>query len=223
MKSPAFHLKFTRGHPNNEDRPVGPRCLGMSQRCGPPQSGDFAQIFPHAMPPAAPPGLGSLFAQRVVVGVGDMAVSNSANAILTTYALGSCIGLIAFDPVTKASGLLHYMLPESTISPEKAKNQPAMFADTGLPGLFRAFTGVKGDVRRAKFFVAGGASVLNGSDPFKIGERNIQALEDYFRANGLRPTIHDVGGTYNRTISIVVSSGAITMKTPTGTTQHSLA
>jgi len=175
------------------------------------------------MPPALPPGLGSLFAQRVVVGVGDMAVSNNTNAILATYALGSCIGLIAYDPVTKASGMLHYMLPASSISPDKAKSQPSMFADTGLPGMFRAFLGVKGDVRRAKFFVAGGASVLNGTDPFKIGERNIQALEAYFKANGLRPDLHDVAGTHNRTISIEVSTGAISMKTPHGTQQFSLA
>jgi chemotaxis protein CheD len=98
-----------------------------------------------------------------------------------------------------------------------------MFADTGLPVLFRAFLGVKGDVTRAKFFVAGGASVLNGTDPFKIGERNIKAMEDWFRANGMRPSIHDVGGTYNRTISIEVKTGAISMKTPTGIQQFSLA
>ncbi|HLP07548.1 MAG TPA: chemotaxis protein CheD [Opitutaceae bacterium] len=176
-----------------------------------------------ASPTLSAAGLGTLFAQRVVVGVGDMAVSNNTNAILTTYALGSCIGLIAYDPVTKASGLLHYMLPDSTISPDKAKTQPSMFADTGLPMLFRAFQGVKGDMKRAKYFVAGGASVLNGTDPFKIGERNIQALETWFRANGLRPSIHDVGGTHNRTISIEVKNGAIAMKTPTGTQQLSLA
>ena len=174
------------------------------------------------MPPAVPAGLGSLFAQRVVVGVGDMAVSNSPNAIITTYALGSCIGVIAFDPVMKAAGLLHYMLPDSNISPEKAKTQPAMFADTGLPMLMRAFLGVKGDMRRAKYFIAGGASVLNGTDPFKIGERNIQTLETWFRANGLRPDAHDVGGTFNRTISIEIATGKVSMKTPTGTTQLSL-
>jgi chemotaxis protein CheD len=152
-----------------------------------------------------------------------MAVSNNVSAILTTYALGSCIGLIAYDPATKASGLLHYMLPDSTISPDKAKTQPSMFADTGLPGLVRGFQGVKGDIKRAKFFVAGGASVLNGTDPFKIGERNIKVLEDWFRANGLRPTFHDVGGTYNRTISIEIKNGQISMKTPNGTQQYSLA
>ncbi|MBK8477536.1 MAG: chemotaxis protein CheD [Opitutaceae bacterium] len=174
-------------------------------------------------PPTLPAGLGSLFAQRVIVGVGDMAVSNNVNAILTTYALGSCIGLIAYDPMTKAAGMLHYMLPDSSISPEKAKTQPSMFSDTGLLGLFRSFQGVKGDIKRAKFFVAGGASVLNGTDPFKIGERNIQALEAWFRTNGLRPSLHDVGGTHNRTISIEVKSGAISMKTPNGTQQFSLA
>lgn len=173
-------------------------------------------------PPAVPAGLGSLFAQRVIVGVGDLAVSNNTSTILTTYALGSCIGAIAYDPVTKAAGLLHYMLPDSTISPDKARTQPAMFADTGLPLLFKSFAGVKGDLRRSKYFIAGGASVLNGSDPFKIGERNINALEAWFKNNSLRSDAHDVGGTFNRTISIELSTGKVTMKTPNGTTEFRL-
>ena len=79
-----------------------------------------------------------MFAQRVVIGVGDMAVSNNTQVTLSTYALGSCIGVVAYDPVVKVGGILHMMLPDSSISPEKAVQQPAMFADTGLPLFFRA-------------------------------------------------------------------------------------
>ena len=44
------------------------------------------------------PTIASLFAQRVVVGVGDLAVSNNNSTVLSTYALGSCICVIAYDP-----------------------------------------------------------------------------------------------------------------------------
>mgnify|MGYP001561206167 CR=1 FL=1 len=80
---------------------------------------------------AGAPSIAAIFAQRVVVGVGDLSVSNNIAITLSTYALGSCIAVAAYDPVVKAGGLLHLMLPESSISPDKAISQPAMFADTG--------------------------------------------------------------------------------------------
>ena len=74
----------------------------------------------------------------LTVGVGDCKVSDVAEAALATYALGSCIGLAIYDPVAKVGGLLHFMLPESSLNPEKASEYPFMFADTGIPQLFHA-------------------------------------------------------------------------------------
>jgi chemotaxis protein CheD len=164
----------------------------------------------------------ALFSQRVVVGVGDLAVSNSSQMILSTYALGSCIGLVAYDGFAKAGGILHLMLPESTISPEKAARQPAMFADSGLPLFFRQLAGVKAERSRLRLFVAGGASVVGGNDPFRIGERNARATLDYLAANGLSVAHAEIGGTVNRTLHLELSTGSVTLKTPTATGQLSL-
>src|SRR5579883_2378084 len=112
------------------------------------------------------PTISALFSQRVVIGVGDMAVSNNDTVTLSTYALGSCVGVIAYDPASHAGGILHLMLPDSTISPDKAGKQPAMFADTGLPLLFKNLLGVRANATNLRIFLAGGASVLNGADPF---------------------------------------------------------
>ena len=56
---------------------------------------------------------------RVIVGVSDMKGSNDPETILVTHALGSCIGVVIYDAVAKVGGLLHYLLPESKLSPEK--------------------------------------------------------------------------------------------------------
>src|SRR5512141_3260847 len=114
------------------------------------------------------PSISALFAQRVVVGVGDMGVSNNPQITLSTYALGSCVAVVAYDPQSKAGGLLHLMLPDSTISPSKAQSQPAMFADTGLPLLFRSLAGLRVDFARLRIFMAGGANVLCDADTFRI-------------------------------------------------------
>lgn len=172
---------------------------------------------------AGSPSVASLFAQRVVIGVGDMAVSNNPQVVLSTYALGSCIGVIAYDPTMKAAGILHLMLPESSISPEKAARQPAMFADTGLPALFKALTGLKGERSRLRLFVAGGASVIGGTDPFRIGERNTRVTLDYLQREGFTVRRSEVGGSINRTIHLEVNTGTVSMKTPTETIQHPLS
>jgi chemotaxis protein CheD len=170
----------------------------------------------------AAPTIASLFAQRVVVGVGDMAVSNNSQVTLSTYALGSCIGLVAYDPALKEGGILHLMLPDSSISPAKAQSQPAMFADTGLPLFFRSLAGLKADRSRLRLFVTGGACELSSHDAFKIGERNTKATLDFLATNGfpVRQTV--TGGTTNRTIHLQIGDGEMTLKTPDGSSSLSL-
>lgn len=72
-----------------------------------------------------------------IVGVADMKVSNNHEESVITYSLGSCIGLVIYDPAVRVGGILHYMLPESSIDTEKAAKRPFMFADTGIPRLFK--------------------------------------------------------------------------------------
>jgi len=168
------------------------------------------------------PTVAALFAQRVIIGVGDMAVSNNPQVILSTYALGSCIGVVAYDPVSKVGGILHLMLPDSSISAEKAAKQPAMFADTGLPMLFKAMGGMKAERSRVRIFVAGGAGMLSGHDPFKIGERNVATTFDFLVKNGLCVRHRDTGGSINRTIHLDIGAGSVNMKTPVATQQFSL-
>lgn len=168
------------------------------------------------------PTIASLFAQRVVVGVGDMAVSNNQGTILSTYALGSCIGVVAYDPNAKCGGILHLMLPEASVSPQKAATQPAMFADTGLPLFFKALVGLRAERANLRLFLAGGASVIAGQDPFRIGERNIRGTTDFINANRLTVVATDTGGSISRTVHLELSTGKLSLITPISKTQVSL-
>ena len=166
---------------------------------------------------AGSPTVGAFFTQRVVVGVGDMAAANNSSVILSTFALGSCIGVVMHDSATRASALLHFMLPDSSISPDKAMKQPAMFADTGFSALMKAFLGLKGVTARAKCYIAGGAGVISGTDAFKIGERNIGAARVFVQRLGLNVVAADVGGINNRTLHLNIATGELTMKSPVET------
>jgi chemotaxis protein CheD len=169
------------------------------------------------------PTITGIFAQRVVVGVGDMSVSNNATITLSTYGLGSCVAIVAYDPIMKIGGLLHVMLPESKLSPAKAAKQPAMFIDTGLPLLLTALRGLRADFARTKVFLAGGATIMCTNDLFKIGERNVAAAQYLLSRYGLQVRHSSLGGTINRTVHLNIGTGEITLKTPLGSETASLA
>lgn len=117
------------------------------------------------------------------------------------------------------------MLPDSSISPQKAAAQPAMFADTGLPMLMKALAGLRADPSRIRILLAGGASVLGATDTFRIGERNTRATRERLTALGLGGSIRHtlLGGTVNRTVHLNVGDGSITIKMPDSIESRSLA
>lgn len=144
---------------------------------------------------------------RVIVGVSDMKVSNDPEAVLVTYSLGSCIGVTIYDAVAKVGGLLHYLLPESKLSPEKAVKNPYMFADTGIPALFKAAYELGARKQRMKVIVAGGSQIMDQAGFFNIGKRNDIALRKMFHKNNVLIDYRDVGGNVNRTIKLEVKNG----------------
>ena len=150
---------------------------------------------------------------EIVVGISDLKVSNNANDILVTYALGSCMGIAIYDPVAKVGGLLHYMLPESSLDPKKATENPAMFADTGIPLLFKSCYKFGADKKRMVVKAAGGASILNDSNFFRIGQKNITAMKKLFWKNNVLIENEDTGNNYNRTIYIHIATGKVFLKT----------
>jgi len=150
---------------------------------------------------------------KQIVGVADMKVSNNPEDAVVTYSLGSCIGLVIYDPVVRAGGILHYMLPESGIDKEKAAKKPYMFADTGIPRLFKAAYALGAKKPRIKIFVAGGAEILDQNGFFNIGKRNYLALKKMFFKNKVMIDKQEVGGNINRTVRIEIATGDIFMKT----------
>jgi chemotaxis protein CheD len=150
---------------------------------------------------------------KIIVGIGDMQVTNDLEATLITYSLGSCIGVAIYDPVVKVGGLLHFMLPESQIDVQKAQKNPWMFADTGIPLFFKEAYQFGAEKKRMKVKVAGGSQIMDASGYFNIGKRNYMAIRKIFWKNNVLIHAEDVGGNCNRTLSIELSSGKVWLKT----------
>lgn len=148
-----------------------------------------------------------------VVDIADCQVSADREDTLVTYSLGSCIGVTIWDPQVHVGGMIHYMLPESSLSPEKAKLKPAMFADSGVPTLFRAVYELGAVKKRLIVKVAGGSQLLDDNGTFNIGKRNYVMLRKIFWKNGILIDSEDVGGSISRTLRLDVETGQVTLKT----------
>jgi chemotaxis protein CheD len=127
--------------------------------------------------------------------------------LIVTHALGSCLGLVVYDPVEKVGGLLHAMLPLSKINPAKAEANPYMFVDTGVPALFKALYEIGGQKSRMLIKAAGCGNPLGRNEMFKIGERNYTILKKLLWKNNILLETEDVGGTASRTVHFDVATG----------------
>lgn len=148
----------------------------------------------------------------IKVGMADLNVCKAPNSI-TTLGLGSCIGLILYDPVTKVGGMVHYMLPDST----KVRNNSniAKFADTGIDELLKRVVAAGASKQRLIAKIAGGAKMFEVSglsEVGNIGARNAEAARNILNAKGIRLVAEDTGLNYGRTVELDCETGEYHIK-----------
>lgn len=151
--------------------------------------------------------------RTVVVGVADFKISTDPLTYLVTYALGSCLGITFHDEKRRIGGLLHTMLPTSTLHSGQ-KIREAMFLDTGIPKILTSMTraGAKKSDLRCKVF--GGAQLMATDNFFRIGSRNIDAFYKLSQEMELDVVAWEVSGRVNRTIRLDNHSGDVIVKVP---------
>ena len=145
------------------------------------------------------------------VGVGELRVSRDTNDTLIAFGLGSCLGVVVYDPVARVGGMLHAMLPLASLDPEKAKRNVAMFVDTGVPTLFRSCYEYGALKYRMTVKVVGGATIAiaEDNDLFQIGRKNILVLQKLLQQNGIKVHASDTGGRVSRTVTLTISNGDV--------------
>jgi chemotaxis protein CheD len=137
----------------------------------------------------------------------DCRIADSPAEVLVTYALGSCIGLGVHDAAAGVGGLLHFMLPDSGIDRARGRENPWMFADTGIPLMLDRLYARGASRRRVTARAAGGASMMDQENVFDIGRRNYLALRKILWKAGVMLHGEAVGGVRSRTVRLEVGSG----------------
>lgn len=151
--------------------------------------------------------------QGLVVGVGDCKITSDPGAELVTYALGSCIAVAIWDPIAKVAGMLHFMLPDSSVDHAgNGRDAPFRYANTGTPLLFRRAYDHGAEKRRLVVRLAGGAAVFDDGGIFNIGQRNLAALRKILWKAGVLVHGEEVGGSVSRTVRLSNVDGRMTVR-----------
>ena len=151
-------------------------------------------------------------AELVKVGMADYKVGR-APSILISYGLGSCIGVSLYDPTTKVGGLLHIMLPDSRQS--KTTENPAKFADTGMPLMLKDVLGLGASKTRLVAKMAGGAQMFafqNKTDLTNVGQRNVDAVKAVLAELKIPILASDTGLNFGRTVEFYPETGDYIIK-----------
>ena len=140
-------------------------------------------------------------ATEIAVRMGEIAVSSSADDVLMSIGLGSCIGLALVDQRRGVAGLAHIMLPEAI-----AGGGPVgKFADLAVPELVAQTTALGASRSMLKAILVGGAQMfsLGTSSGMDIGARNDTAVRTALAAERIPVVAAEVGGAMGRTIRVV--------------------
>ena len=150
--------------------------------------------------------------QMIKVGMADLNTCTIPDSI-TTLGLGSCVGIVLYDPISKVAGLVHVMLPDST----KIKNNSnkAKFADTGIETLIEDMKKKGANRNSLVAKIAGGAQMFafsSNNDMLRVGERNIEATKQKLKELRIRILAEDTGYNYGRTIEFYTETGELLIK-----------
>ena len=152
-------------------------------------------------------------ALMTAVNCSEMKISANPAETLVAFSIGSGMAVTAHDPVCAVGGILNFMLPSSHnangINPDRA---PFMFADTGIPAFLAALDAQDARPDRLKIVVAGGAHIMDQTDAFNIGLKNLAALKSCLDAYNLKIHHENTGGSSSRTLSLEIGSGCSSIK-----------
>jgi len=146
---------------------------------------------------------------EIVVRISDMKVTRRTKDVLVTHALGSCLGLAAYDPEAGVAGLIHCLLPLARDNDKVLLKNPFMYVNTGVAQMMRALFGRGATKENLILKAAGCGRMMHISNQFDTGANNLAALRRLLQINDMRLAAEDVGGTIPRTMRLFVDTGKV--------------
>lgn len=152
---------------------------------------------------------------RIMLSLGEWAVSDDPERELVCLGLGSCVALCVYDAVKNVGGMAHMVLPDSDDG--RRGGAEAKFVDLAVPLVLREMEQLGAARTRMKIHLVGGAQMLSGAsftDTMMIGQRNVEAARAALDSERLKITSEDTGGDAGRTVKLAIATGELEISSP---------
>ena len=147
------------------------------------------------------------------VGLAEFAMSRNPEEVLVAYGLGSCVGVVMTDPVSRLCGLLHAVLPR--VGDGIGEVNPHKYVDSGIEKMLGALKKAGADPTRLIVRIVGGSNMVilpDSTHPFEIGTRNIAAAQSTLGRLNMPIAAAEVGGRIGRTVRVYVADTRVTVR-----------
>jgi len=146
------------------------------------------------------------------VGISEFRVA-AAPAVLVTYGLGSCLGIVLDDRARALGGLAHTLLP--TRRPGLGEQRLSKFVDAAIRLMLEELLALGARSESLTARIAGGANMfetLSGPVGEGIGMRNVRAARIALEALAIPLVAEDVGGSHGRTVEYDLATGRVEVR-----------
>lgn len=152
-------------------------------------------------------------AKTFTIGLAEQKIVRAPDK-LATLGLGSCIGLVLYDPVIKIAGMVHIMLPCAAAGTTVANR--FKFADTAIADMLKLMAAAGAARQRLRAKMAGGAHMfqtISTMDIMNIGQRNTVMCRKVLHENSIVLIGDDTGGNCGRSIEFCCETETLSVRT----------
>ncbi|PRG17580.1 chemoreceptor glutamine deamidase CheD [Burkholderia multivorans] len=136
----------------------------------------------------------------------------TADDMVLTTVLGSCVAACLHDPFAGIGGMNHFMLPDDGADAGAPASESMRYGAYAMEVLINEL--IKAGARRDRFEakVFGGAAVLAGMTTINIGDRNADFVRRYLALERIRITAEDLQGVHPRKVAFMPHTGRAMVK-----------
>lgn len=123
--------------------------------------------------------------------------------------LGSCVGVVLYDPILRIGGINHFMLPlwngEGLATPK--------YGNIAIEKLYEKILQLGSNKHNLVAKIFGGGEVIESNfDSFRIGQRNIMVAQEILNDLRIKIVSSSLGGKFGRKIQFHTDTGEVLQK-----------
>lgn len=148
--------------------------------------------------------------KRITIYAGD--VTTSVEPVVLQTLFGSCVAVCLWDPVVRAGGMNHILLPGGRLDPDNSR-----YGSNAMELLINGLMKLGCDRYRLVAKAFGGANVIAGLKRRSTGEMNTAFVRKFLADEGIPLVAQRLGGMHGVQVRFSTDTGEVLVRAVDGT------